>query len=71
MAGVGSTVVASRVAAGGLPPFTATALRFLIATPLLLALMRMRRLRWTRPSTRDAVLLVIRRPPAASAIRCC
>ncbi|MDR9241656.1 hypothetical protein FEP07_05694 [Burkholderia multivorans] len=59
MAGVGSTVVASRVAAGGLPPFTATALRFLIATPLLLALMRMRRLRWTRPSTRDAVLLVI------------
>ncbi|EJO53652.1 hypothetical protein FEP63_02715 [Burkholderia multivorans] len=59
MAGVGSTVIASRVAAGGLPPFAATALRFLIATPLLLALMRMRRLRWTRPSTRDAVLLVI------------
>lgn len=59
MAGVGSTIIASRVAAGGLPPFAATALRFLIATPLLLALMRMRRLRWTRPSARDAVLLVI------------
>ncbi|AIO27666.1 DMT family transporter [Burkholderia cepacia] len=59
MAGVGSTVIASRLAAGGLPPFTATALRFLIATPLLLALMRAQRMRWPRISTRDAVLLVI------------
>ncbi|KWC63312.1 DMT family transporter [Burkholderia ubonensis] len=59
MTGVGSTVVASRLAAGGLPPFTATALRFLIATPLLFALMRAQRLRWPRLSRRDAGLLVV------------
>lgn len=59
MAGVGSTVIASRVAAGGLPPFAATALRFLIATPLLLALMRAQRMRWPRISARDAVLLIV------------
>lgn len=59
MAGVGSTVVASRLAAGGLPPFAATALRFLIATPLLFALMRAQHMRWPRISARDAVLLVI------------
>ncbi len=59
MAGVGSTVIASRLAAGGLPPFAATALRFLIATPLLFALMRAQRLRWPRLSARDAVLLVV------------
>ncbi|RQS14796.1 DMT family transporter [Burkholderia sp. Bp9002] len=59
MTGVGSTVIASRLAAGGLPPFTATALRFLIATPLLFALMRAQRLRWPRVSRRDAALLVV------------
>ncbi len=59
MAGVGSTVIASRLAAGGLPPFAATALRFLIATPLLFALMRAQRMRWPRISTRDTMLLVI------------
>ena len=59
MAGVGSTVIASRLAAGGLPPFAATALRFLIATPLLFALMRAQRMRWPRISARDAVLLVV------------
>lgn len=59
MAGVGSTVVASRVAAGGLPPFAATALRFLIATPLLYALMRAQRMRWPRLGARDALLLVV------------
>ncbi|AOK21133.1 hypothetical protein WT26_30680 [Burkholderia cepacia] len=59
MAGVGSTVIASRLAAGGLPPFAATALRFLIATPLLFALMRAQRMRWPRLSRRDAGLLVI------------
>ncbi|TMH06609.1 MAG: EamA/RhaT family transporter, partial [Betaproteobacteria bacterium] len=31
---VGSTVVASRFIAAGLPPFTATALRFAIALPI-------------------------------------
>ncbi|OJA78333.1 hypothetical protein BGV72_11260 [Burkholderia ubonensis] len=59
MTGVGSTVIASRLAASGLPPFTATALRFLIATPLLFALMRAQRLRWPRLSRRDAGLLVV------------
>ncbi|KVT62792.1 hypothetical protein WK55_05305 [Burkholderia ubonensis] len=59
MTGVGSTVIASRLTAGGLPPFTATALRFLIATPLLFALMRAQRLRWPRLSRRDAGLLVV------------
>ncbi|PAJ81945.1 EamA family transporter [Burkholderia ubonensis] len=59
MTGVGSTVIASRLAAGGLPPFTATALRFLIATPLLFALMRAQRLRWPRLSRRDVGLLVV------------
>ncbi|RQY72605.1 DMT family transporter [Burkholderia stagnalis] len=59
MTGVGSTVIASRLAAGGLQPFTATALRFLIATPLLFALMRAQRLRWQRVSRRDAALLVV------------
>ncbi|KVT35556.1 DMT family transporter [Burkholderia ubonensis] len=59
MTGVGSTVIASRLAAGGLPPFTATALRFLIATPLLFALMHAQRLRWPRLSRRDAGLLVV------------
>lgn len=38
MATVGSTVVASKLIAGGLPPFTATALRFAMALPVLLAL---------------------------------
>ncbi|MGZ2747012.1 DMT family transporter [Burkholderia stagnalis] len=59
MTGVGSTAIASRLAADGLPPFTATALRFLIATPLLFALMRAQRLRWPRVSRRDAALLVV------------
>ncbi|MDR8739866.1 membrane protein [Burkholderia pseudomultivorans] len=59
MAGVGSTVVASRVAAGGLPPFAAAALRFLIATPLLFALMRAQRMQWPRLDARDALLLVV------------
>jgi drug/metabolite transporter (DMT)-like permease len=59
MTGVGSTVIASRIAADGLPPFAATALRFLIATPLLFALMRAQRMRWPRISARDALLLVV------------
>ncbi|AOK27898.1 hypothetical protein WK67_30535 [Burkholderia ubonensis] len=68
MTGVGSTVIASRLAAGGLPPFTATALRFLIATPLLFALMRAQRLRWPRLSRRDAGLLVVQ--AAAGGVGC-
>lgn len=41
MVTVGSTVVASKLIASGLPPFTATALRFAIALPVFLALMRL------------------------------
>lgn len=37
---VGSTVVASKIIAVGLPPFTATALRFAMALPVFLLLMR-------------------------------
>ncbi|MFS2021583.1 EamA/RhaT family transporter, partial [Massilia sp. CT11-108] len=36
---VGSTVVASKIAAAGLPPFTATALRFALALPCFLVLL--------------------------------
>lgn len=58
MTSVGSTVIASRLAADGLPPFTAVALRFLIATPLLYALMRVQRVRWPHLAARDVGLLV-------------
>jgi drug/metabolite transporter (DMT)-like permease len=43
---VGSTVTASKIIAAGLPPFTATALRFAIALPLFLIAMRMTGARW-------------------------
>lgn len=59
MTSVGSTVIAGRLAVEGLPPFTATALRFLIATPLLYMLMRAQRLRWPRLARRDFGLLVL------------
>ncbi|TAM02689.1 MAG: DMT family transporter [Paraburkholderia sp.] len=59
MTSVGSTVIASRFATNGLPPFTAVALRFLIATPLLYALMRVQRVRWPRLAARDVGLLVM------------
>jgi drug/metabolite transporter (DMT)-like permease len=59
MTSVGSTVIASRLAASGLPPFTAVALRFLIATPLLYTLMRVQRVRWPSLAARDIGLLVM------------
>ncbi|CAJ0789489.1 hypothetical protein LMG7141_02234 [Ralstonia condita] len=43
---VGSTVAASKIIAAGLPPFTATALRFAVALPLFLIAMRATRTRW-------------------------
>ncbi|MEZ2127019.1 MULTISPECIES: DMT family transporter [unclassified Sinorhizobium] len=39
---VGSTVIASKIIASGLPPFTATALRFAIALPIFILLMRLK-----------------------------
>ncbi|HYE51633.1 MAG TPA: EamA family transporter, partial [Azospirillaceae bacterium] len=59
MAIVGSTVVASKLIAAGLPPFTATALRFAVAFPLFLALMKLTGAAWPRPDRRDRVLLLV------------
>ena len=56
---VGSTVVASRIIAAGMPPFTAAALRFAIALPIFLALMRWRGQRLPRPSRHDAALIAL------------
>lgn len=50
---VGSTVVASKLIAAGLPPFTATALRFALAFPIFLGLMRVTGVRLPRLSRRD------------------
>lgn len=43
MATVGTTVVASKVIAGAIPPFTATALRFALALPVLAMIVAVRR----------------------------
>ncbi len=59
MVTVGSTVVASKVIAAGLPPFTATALRFMVALPVFLVLCWLLRARWPRIGRRDAALLVL------------
>lgn len=56
---VGSTVAASKIIAAGLPPFTATALRFAVALPLFLLVMRVRRTRWPGLTRRDWALLVL------------
>src|SRR5471032_514197 len=56
---VGSTVVASRIIAASLPPFTAAALRFALAMPVFLALMRWRGVRMRMPDRHDAILLAL------------
>jgi drug/metabolite transporter (DMT)-like permease len=56
---VGSTVIASKIIGGGLAPFTAAALRFAIALPFLITLMRMNGTHWPRPGWRDGLLLII------------
>ncbi|WP_372083912.1 DMT family transporter [Tistrella mobilis] len=61
---VGTTVIASKTIAGGdgpggMGPFTATALRFALAFPLFLLLMRWQRVRLPRPGWRDLGLLVV------------
>ena len=56
---VGSTVVASKVIASGLPPFTATALRFAIALPLFLLLMRITATPWPRLAKGDWRILLL------------
>ncbi|MBV7483970.1 DMT family transporter [Bordetella sp. BOR01] len=59
MVTVGSTVVASKLIAAGLPPFTATALRFAVALPLFVALMALTRTPWPRPDRRDGLVLLL------------
>lgn len=54
---VGSTVVASKIIGTGLPPFTATALRFAMALPCFYLLMAMTGARLPRLDGRDWLLL--------------
>ncbi|MBY5318406.1 EamA family transporter [Rhizobium leguminosarum] len=56
---VGSTVIASKLIASGLPPFSATALRFAIAFPVLLLLMWATGARLPRFSRHDRLILII------------
>ncbi|SIT48723.1 conserved membrane hypothetical protein [Paraburkholderia piptadeniae] len=58
MIGVGSTVVVSKAIAGGLPPFSATALRFAIALPVFVAMMRVRKLPWPKLDAHDRWLAI-------------
>ncbi|MGF6777166.1 DMT family transporter [Paraburkholderia sp. GAS334] len=58
MIGVGSTVVVSKTIAAGLPPFSATALRFAIAFPVLVLIMRMRGATFPRLNRRDTLLVI-------------
>ncbi|AEG93750.1 DMT family transporter [Ramlibacter tataouinensis] len=57
MVTVGSTVVASKLMTAGLPPFTATALRFALALPVFCVLMAATGTRWPRPGRHDAAIL--------------
>lgn len=59
MIGVGSTVVVSKLIAHGLPPFTATALRFALAFPIFVVAMRLTGERWPRLNGREMSLLVV------------
>lgn len=59
MVGVGSTVVVSKLIVHGLPPFTATALRFGIALPVFLLAMASTGERWPRVGWREASLLIV------------
>ncbi|ANY15886.1 DMT family transporter [Bordetella pseudohinzii] len=56
---VGSTVVAGKLIGHALPPFTATALRFALALPCFLFLLRLRRLRLVWPDRHDALILIV------------
>lgn len=59
MALVGSTVAASKIIGTGLPPFTATALRFAIALPCFALLMALTGARLPRLEPRDWLLLAV------------
>lgn len=59
MVTVGSTVIASKLIASGLPPFSATALRFAIAFPFFLVLMRVTGTCLPKLGHRDRLILVV------------
>ncbi len=59
MTTVGSTVIASRVIASGMPPFTAAALRFAAAFPFFLLLMGMTGTRLPRLPLRDWIIVFV------------
>jgi drug/metabolite transporter (DMT)-like permease len=56
---VGSTVIASKIIAAGLPPFTATAVRFAIALPFFWILMRRTGAAWPVLRRREWLLLLV------------
>jgi drug/metabolite transporter (DMT)-like permease len=56
---VGTTVIASKIISSGLSPFIATALRFAIAFPVFVAVMRVTRTSWPKLKRRDWSILVI------------
>ncbi|EJT05032.1 DMT family transporter [Rhizobium sp. CCGE 510] len=56
---VGSTVIASKLIASGLPPFAATALRFALAFPVLLVAMRVIGVRLPKLSREDCLILIV------------
>ncbi len=56
---VGSTVIASKLIAAGLPPFTATAFRFAVALPVFLILMRLNKAALPRLSRHDWGILIL------------
>ncbi|WDZ76896.1 DMT family transporter [Ensifer adhaerens] len=55
---VGSTVIASKIIAAGFAPFTATAMRFAIAFPLFLLLMRLTKTQWPKLGSHDWMILI-------------
>ncbi|WEF33097.1 DMT family transporter [Pseudoduganella chitinolytica] len=59
MVTVGSTVVASKIAAASLPPFSATALRFALALPFLLVLVPVMKVRLPLLGRGDWLLLFV------------
>ncbi|MBS0465866.1 MAG: DMT family transporter [Proteobacteria bacterium] len=56
---VGTTVIASKLLAGNIAPFLATALRLAIALPVLLALAWLRGERWPALTRREGLLLTL------------
>jgi drug/metabolite transporter (DMT)-like permease len=56
---VGSTVIASKIIAAGLPPFTATGLRFALALPFFIVIMRVTGQKLPKLSRRDWTILAL------------